>query len=120
MRGILSCPHCNASNLSNELINTVKVLENSLGFELIVTSGLRCLDCNKLAGGVSNSAHVKGEAVDISLVGYNDTDTKSKMRFKILKKALLININRIGIGKTFIHLDVDKSLPQEVIFDYYG
>ena len=119
MKGKLSCPHCNASNLSSELVNTVKVLENSLGFELIITSGLRCLDCNKLAGGVSSSAHLKGEAVDIALTGYNNTDTISSMRFKILSKALLIGIVRCGDGATFLHIDVSKSLSQKVIFDYY-
>jgi hypothetical protein len=37
-----------------------------------------------------------------------------------VRAALECGIRRIGIGKTFVHLDNDASLPQGVMWDYYA
>ena len=41
-------------------------------------------------------------------------------RYKIVLAALACGVSRIGVAKTYIHLDVDRSLPQNVIWDYYA
>ena len=43
----------------------------------------------------------------------------SATRYKIVAAALVAGIRRIGIGKTFVHIDNDDSLPQGVIWHYY-
>lgn len=77
----------------------------------VIVSGIRCQEHNNRVGGKPNSSHIKGHAVDISC---NDSST----RHKIIKFALQVGFNRIGIAKTFIHLDDDNSLPQKVIWMY--
>ena len=36
-----------------------------------------------------------------------------------MSAAIKVGINRIGIGKNFIHLDTDKKKSQDVIWHYY-
>ena len=76
-----------------------------------INSGFRCKDHNKAVGGKDRSAHVQGVACDIAC-------TTSSGRFKIVNSALSAGITRIGIYKTFIHLDISALNPQEVI--WYG
>ena len=59
----------------------------------------------------ANSSHLKGLAVDI---GYNG----SRERYLIVQSLMHVGINRIGIGKTFIHCDVDNLKDPDVIWLY--
>ena len=68
---------------------------------------------NREVGGTENSAHLAGLAVDIKC-----TDAWS--RFKILHALLSVGFQRIGIGRTFIHVDDDLTKPQGVVWDYYS
>ncbi len=84
---------------------------------------MRCPECNTKAGGKPTSAHLKGLAVDIDIFCSNDI-------YRLLKEAYKRDFNRIGIkfekkdsnGKIivdgFLHLDIDTTLPQEVIWAY--
>jgi len=82
------------------------------GIPFKVTSGFRTEKHNLKIKGVKKSSHLKGLAADISAVS-------SIERYKIINAAIKIGFKRIGIGKTFIHLDVDKTKAQEVMWDYY-
>jgi uncharacterized protein YcbK (DUF882 family) len=75
------------------------------------TSGVRCQACNKRAGGVPNSTHITGEAVDIETLD-------STTRFKILKLLIQFGFNRIGVylKKRIIHVDISKTAPQNVVW----
>ena len=57
------------------------------------------------------SSHIKGLAVDIKS---NDSIT----RFKVLNALIAVGFNRIGISKTFIHVDLDYDKSQNVIWTY--
>ncbi len=105
------CEHGTPNNLSLDLLNSIARLERLVESTLEFTSGYRCMECNVKAGGVKNSAHTRGMAVDIHC-------TNSQERFQILQVALAIGFSRTGIGRSFIHLDVDTSLPQDVIWTY--
>lgn len=80
---------------------------------IIVSSGARCFSYNSKVGGVSNSAHTKGLAFDVLY-------SNSKECYAIIKHLMSIGIKRIGINfnKSFVHFDVDPSLPQDVLFKY--
>lgn len=97
--------------MSKELLYLITYLRHTIGIPFIITSGTRCKQHNKNIGSSDNSSHTKGLGVDISI-------TNSSDRFKLIKLALHIGINRIGLGKTFIHLDIDKSLPQNHMWNY--
>ena len=61
-----------------------------------------------------NSAHRHGHAVDIAC-------TDSIKRYKIINALITVGLNRIGIGKTFIHTDNMKTggKTPNVIWTYY-
>ena len=104
-------------------VKYLEKLREFVGQPLVITSGFRTLAHNEKIGGTKNSAHLRGLAVDIAC-------PDSALRYKILDFVLnnktffynndiiIVEIRRIGIGKNFIHLDCDKSLPQEVVWLY--
>lgn len=105
------CKHSQRSGLSQQLCLFLDKLEKQLGYELTFSSGLRCAACNAAVGGVKNSAHLRGLAVDVIV----DNSTE---RFHLVEIALHMGCKRIGIGRRFVHLDVDDSLPLNVLFLY--
>jgi zinc D-Ala-D-Ala carboxypeptidase len=58
-----------------------------------------------------NSAHLRGFAADIHA-------PDSRTRYAILQALIKVGFNRIGVANTFIHVDNDPSLPEEVIWTY--
>lgn len=105
------CPHAPRADISTDLIASLERLEKFLGHELKYTSGFRCEGCNRKVGGVEHSAHTRGTAVDVScLIGSE--------RMLLVTAVLSLGYRRVGIGKTFVHLDVDLTLPQHVLWLY--
>ncbi len=101
---------CGFNKISPKLVTTLDNMREVAGV-IIITSGCRCPEWNKKVGGSENSAHLNGTAVDIKISG-------SRKRFNILWAATEYGINRIGIAKSFIHIDVDKNLAQDVTWLY--
>ena len=81
------------------------------GIPFKINSGYRTQSRNKLVGGRVGSSHLKGLAVDIGYYG-------SRERFLIISALMQVGITRFGIGKTFIHTDVDKAKDPDVIWLY--
>ena len=81
------------------------------GIPFKINSGYRTEKRNDLIGGRVGSSHLKGLAVDIGYKG-------SRQRYLIIQSLMHVGINRIGIGKTFIHCDVDNLKDPDVIWLY--
>ena len=81
------------------------------GIPFKINSAYRTPEHNAKIGGKPNSSHLKGLAVDISV-------TNSRQRFIVLKALLDTGFNRIGIAKSFIHVDDDKSKDSQVVWLY--
>lgn len=79
----------------------------------VINSGSRCEKHNREVGGVRNSAHLIDLAADIRILDCHH-------RHRILRALLQAGFTRIGIGKTFIHVDIDtrKEKPQLCIWTY--
>ena len=77
----------------------------------IITSGCRCESHNKRVGGSAKSSHLKGLAVDIKA-------STPREKFIIKRALYTIGFNRIGNGKDFIHIDIDKSKSENVEWEY--
>ncbi|MBF0568278.1 MAG: peptidase M15 [Nitrospirae bacterium] len=106
-----TCPcGCGLNNISQELVDRLDKLRDDVQMPLVITSGTRCTKHNEAVGGEADSAHLKGLAADIAI------DSSAK-RQKVLKHALE-HLTRIGVGEKLIHLDIDKTKPQDVLWLY--
>lgn len=93
---------------------TLKKLDQTrdyAGIPFRLTCSFRSKAWDLWKGRSGKSAHTKGYAFDIEA----KTDSR---RFKIVKAAILCGWNRIGIAKTYVHLDDDPSLSHQVLWLY--
>lgn len=103
---------CGADHIDLELVGRLQRLRSMIRQPIVVNSGVRCFAYNASVGGKPDSAHIKGEAADIQC---KDSGTRFRMKRVIYAWSLF---NRVGHGKDFLHLDVSKTLPQEVEWNY--
>lgn len=88
------------------------------GIPFRLTSTLRTVDQNAAAGGVADSAHLRGWAADLSV---HDSNTLFLMISALLKvgfQRLVIGIRITDDGKVAyhnLHCDLDDSLPHPII-----
>lgn len=81
------------------------------GIPFKITSAYRCSKHNIAVGGVPDSAHCRGLAVDIST-------PNSGFKYSVIKALLSVGINRIGVSGRFVHADIDATKPANVIWTY--
>lgn len=105
-------PKCDVSDLNPAFVDQLILLQKYVGFQLTITSAYRSQDYERSKGRKGTSSHCRHIAVDVSA---RDSHT----RFKVVVGAALANICRIGIGDTFVHLDIDETKPHPIIFTYY-
>jgi uncharacterized protein YcbK (DUF882 family) len=105
------CPCCGANNISDEFIEKLEAVRQVYGKPMYINSGYRCPARNAAVGGVAESAHVEGLAADIGCTFATD-------RLKLVDLAISKGFRRIGVGKSFVHLDISTSLPQDVLWVY--
>lgn len=103
---------CGSSDISLELVKKLQILRNELGSSVRINSGVRCETYNSEIGGVDGSSHVEGLAADIVC---ETSQMRQKMLSIIASRNLFI---RIGIGKRFLHLDIDNTKPPGVYWLY--
>lgn len=90
----------------------VDMLDRARGLAKVpfrITSGLRAVDDNADAGGVKDSAHLRGLAVDLACF-----DSRTRMR--MLPALIMAGFKRIGCYNAHLHADIDPDLPQEVLW----
>ena len=81
------------------------------GVSFVITSGVRCSSHNRAVGGKKSSSHLKGLAADISC-------PDERTRGYILGALYDAGFNRIGIGRTFIHVDDDDGKTEDLVWLY--
>jgi len=104
---------CGAGTLEEmdkELLEKLDSARDIAGIPFVINSGFRCEKHNKAVGGVVNSQHKEGKAADIRC-------KDSALRFIILNVLIQAGFKRIGIGKTFIHVDVKESTPCILLYE---
>lgn len=97
--------------MDREFLFLLDELRAKCGFPFHVNSGYRTKEHNQKIKGKTRSAHLKGRAADIRA-------RNGRQRFLIIRFAMELGFKRIGVARSFIHLDNDGTLPQEVIFLY--
>lgn len=103
------------STMHEDFILLLDQLREQLGHPLRINSGFRTRAHHaSLYEGkdhIPDSAHLRGWAADIAC-------TDSSLRFQLVGLAYQLGFRRIGVAKTFVHLDCDPSLPQDVYWVY--
>ena len=97
--------------MNKKFLEKLDYARHNAGIPFKINSGYRTEARNTLVGGRVGSSHLKGLAVDIAYKG-------SRERYIILNALISVGINRIGIGNSFIHCDLDNSKSQDVIWLY--
>lgn len=105
-------PACGLSALNPALIDAITMAQKMAGFQFTITSAFRSQEWERNKGRKGTSSHCRGLAVDVSTVD-------SFTRFKVVAAAFYAGIPRIGIGKRFVHLDIDETKAHPIIFHYY-
>lgn len=106
-------PACSIDDMDATFLNRLDELREKAGIPLIISSAFRTKDYEKSKGRSGTSSHCEGKAVDI-ICG------SSQNRYKIVKAAIECGFTRIGIAKTYIHVDAcDDTHAPRVIWDYY-
>ncbi len=98
----LNCPDCGINNASDFLIAMLDLAEKKYNKPFIYNSGCRCKKHNKKVKGSETSSHLRGLAVDISCKNSRD-------RFLIVVSLILSGFNRLKVGETYIHADIDGA-----------
>ncbi len=99
------------ASMDKHFLDLLDKIREAANIPFYINSGFRTPAHNASVGGKANSAHVRGLAADIQ--AHSGVD-----KFAIIQAAIINGIQRIGIGKSFIHLDNDSSLPYPTIWLY--
>jgi len=100
--------------LSPDLVPLLDLIRSECGWPFVINSGYRVED---------PLSHGKGEAVDIKLWDWDSPFwdqhhlprmSKGQQRQKIHDAARKHGINRIGCYNFHLHIDISKTLPQDV------
>ena len=96
-----------------DLVEILDITRGRLRRPIVITSGYRTGAYNSRpdVGGKPDSAHLRGLAADVTV-------PDSALRYSLLEQVFKNGVKRIGIGANFIHLDIDPSLPQKVLWLY--
>ena len=103
-----NCPCCGKNKMNESFLATLTDAREYCRTPFMINSGYRCEKHNKKVGGKEKSTHRVGSAADIHC-------TESRQRAMILCGLLEAGFSRIGIAKTFIHVDMADRLEGEDI-----
>jgi hypothetical protein len=108
-------PYYGKDVIDRKLVRLLDHIRTTIGKPMNINSGTRNPGHNKKVGGVLNSAHIPKNgtsyAADVRCVD-------SRTRFQILHLSNQCGIKRIGVAKSFIHLDTSPYLPNRVVWLY--
>ena len=94
-----------------EVVQALDIARDIYSFPMVITSGFRTVDHNKKVGGSRQSSHLLGYAVDIAV-------SNSERRFLLVEALLDAGFHRLGIGKDFVHVDLDPNKPANCLWVY--
>lgn len=107
----LACPCCGKCEMDDYFMALLVEAREAAGIPFKVNSAYRCDKHNLDVGGKPGSAHRHGKAADIEA-------TNSRQRFIIVKSLIYAGFSRLGIGKTFVHVDRDETKDEDVCWLY--
>lgn len=104
-------PSCSLSDMDPEFMHRLDECRDFAGIPFIINSAYRSIDYEKSKGRTGTSQHTKGLAVDIRCI-------TNAERYRMVASLLVAGFTRIGIGSTFIHVDMGYPKAQPIIWTY--
>lgn len=106
-------PPCSMKDVHPALLKLLDDLRREAGIPIVLLCVYRSRQHDLDHGRSGNSAHTLGLGVDILC-------RTTANRFKIVAASIKLGVDRIGIGTTFIHIDIGDSdiLPSNVLWVY--
>lgn len=98
-------------NMDNEFLRMLDLAREIANISFKINSGFRSEKHNQSVGGKSQSSHLIGKAADIAY-------KNSRERYIIITALQEAGFNRLGIAKTFVHVDNDETKSADVIWTY--
>ena len=105
-------PACSLQDMKQHTMDKLDAARELAGIPFVINSAYRSPEWEKKHDRTGTGAHTKGTAVDIRC-------TTDENRMKIVSACLSVGFRRIGIGKTYIHVDDDDTKMQNIIWHYY-
>ena len=105
-------PSCSLQDMKQHTMEKLDAAREMAGIPFVLNSAYRSTQWDKSNGRSGTGAHTTGCAVDIRC------NTNSN-RLKIVMACLAVGFRRIGIGKTYIHVDDDPAKTPNVMWHYY-
>ena len=106
-------PSCSLQEMEQHTMDKLDAARSLAGIPFVLNSAYRSRAWETSHGHTGTGAHTHGCAVDIRC-------NTSANRMKIISACLAVGFRRIGIGKTYIHVDDDETQTQNVIWHYYN
>ncbi|WP_407264849.1 D-Ala-D-Ala carboxypeptidase family metallohydrolase [Tenacibaculum maritimum] len=101
--------------MDRQLIFMLRQLEAQSGYPIFnwINSGARSPSHNRKVGGVSNSSHKMPTCKAVDIKAYSKS-----IRNDLVQAARDVGFKRIGVGRTFVHLDIDDLKSQYIAWGY--
>ena len=100
-----------ADNMLNLIVHCLQPVRELIQKPMIITSGYRCPELNKLVGGVSNSQHLEGKAADFIVQG----ETVAGIIFKIQTSNIEYD-QLINEYNKWVHISFNKGHNRKQCF----
>jgi hypothetical protein len=98
----LACHCCGELKIDQELIDALEQLRSLAGREIQIHDGYRCHGHNQEVGGVTDSEHTRGNAVDVGIPGLS-----LQQMYELALQIRTFGEGGIGVyDGGFLHLDV--------------
>lgn len=95
---------CGLNNMNLAVVKIADKVREHFGSPAIVTSGTRCQKHNKEVGGVSNSRHLQGKAIDMYVKGVSGKDLLAYL--KTLVNTGELRYTYLITGSNACHFDI--------------
>jgi len=107
---------CGANQVSPVLIGRLEKMRGLAGIPFDLRSGCRCPAHNAAVKGRADSAHLTIPGTSEVCEAADIATPDSRTRFMVMWAAIMAGFERIEDALTWIHVDVDKSKDQRVLF----
>jgi hypothetical protein len=116
-----------------DTVALVQEMRDIKGGPLAVNSWLRCQRYNAMVGGVANSAHTRGTAVDLGanyglgrydliilavLAAVKTLHHIPGVDWHLVFLTIRDVLRGVGVGKSFVHVDTDRISPRPSAWGY--